>query len=78
MDEARHLRHQPVKSPEPVLTAPQWKSISRVAEMGNSGTGAANDYSVRIDNVTVTDVEHLRREIDSRQRLQMMRYAGRP
>ncbi|AGP62900.1 Gp15 protein [Mycobacterium intracellulare subsp. yongonense 05-1390] len=43
-----------------------------------AGGGYSPDYSVRIDNVTVSDVEAMRREIDSRQRLQMMRYGGRP
>lgn len=39
---------------------------------------AENDYSIHLDSVTVKDVNELQRELSSQQRLQMMRYAGRP
>ncbi|ORA07765.1 transglycosylase family protein [Mycobacterium arosiense] len=69
--------------PEPILNNEQWGNLQTIAAQGMptpdpkaiGGTGP--DYSVRIENVTVKDVNELQREIDSRQRLQMMRYAGR-
>ena len=64
--------------PEPVLTSGQWDVLSRASEgLGTSGVGR-NDYSIKIENIQVQDVAALQRELDSRQRLQMMRYAGRP
>jgi hypothetical protein len=73
------------KRPEPmaVFTGQQWGTLqalanNEVAAPDPAAMGGTNDYSVRIDNVTVKDVNEMQREIDSRQRLQMMRYAGRP
>lgn len=68
------------RKPEIVLTGRQWDDISAAAANVPLEPAAVpgNDYSVRIENVTVKDVNELQREIDSRQRLQMMRYAGRP
>lgn len=70
--------------PEPILNPQQFDNLQAIASQGmpqldpKAANGYAPDYSVRIDNVTVSDVEAMRREIDSRQRLQMMRFAGRP
>ncbi|WP_136244401.1 transglycosylase family protein [Mycobacterium intracellulare] len=71
--------------PEPILSPTQFDDLHAIASRGMpeldpemAGGGYSPDYSVRIDNVTVSDVEAMRREIDSRQRLQMMRYGGRP
>lgn len=72
--------------PEPILNADQWANVSKVASRGGEvmrpdpNQGATNDYSVNFgpQSVTVTDVNELKREIDSQARLQMMRYAGRP
>jgi tape measure domain-containing protein len=68
------------KRPEMVLTPPQWAEIQAAAAQPplEAAVTQGNDYSVRIENVTVSDVNEMQREIDSRQRLQMMRYAGRP
>ncbi|WP_104151030.1 transglycosylase family protein, partial [Mycobacterium intracellulare] len=70
--------------PEPILNPQQFDDLHAIASRGmpeldpKVASGYAPDYSVRIENVTVSDVEAMRREIDSRQRLQMMRFAGRP
>lgn len=69
--------------PEPILNADQWGDLHAVASQGMpkpdpAAVGGRNDYSVRIDNVTVKDVNELQRELDSRQRLQRWRYGGRP
>lgn len=70
--------------PEPILNPAQFDDLHAIASRGmpeldpKVASGYAPDYSVRIENVTVSDVEAMRREIDSRQRLQMMRHAGRP
>ena len=66
--------------PEPVLTGDQWNVMTKATEsLSKPGAhGRGGDYSIKIENLQVTDVEHLRRELDSRQKLQMMRYAGRP
>jgi hypothetical protein len=70
------------KRPEPILNSQQWDSVQAAAKHQVAepvpGVGSSSDYSVRINNVTVTDVNELKNQIDSRQRLQMMRYAGRP
>lgn len=70
--------------PEPILSPGQFDDLHAIASQGmpeldpKAASGYSPDYSVRIENVTVSDVEAMRREIDSRQRLQMMRHAGRP
>lgn len=69
--------------PEPILNADQWGDLHAIAAKGMPSPDpkairGGDDYSVRIESVTVSDVEAMRREIDSRQRLQMMRFAGRP
>lgn len=70
--------------PEPILNPQQFDTLHAIASQGmpeldpKVASGYSPDYSVRIENVTVSDVEAMRREIDSRQRLQMMRFAGRP
>ncbi|ARV82049.1 hypothetical protein LFT51_12765 [Mycobacterium intracellulare subsp. chimaera] len=69
--------------PEPILNDQQWGDMHAIASQGMpmpdpAAVGGRNDYSVRIDNVTVKDVNELQREIDSRQRLQRWRYGGRP
>jgi hypothetical protein len=71
------------RRPEPILSTNQWGDLAEIAsrdmpELDPRAAGASNDYSVHIDSVTVKDVEEMQRTIDSRQRLQMMRYAGRP
>jgi len=72
------------KRPEPILNDNQWGTLQAIAGQSmpapdpSAGGAYAPDYSVRIDSVTVKDVNELQREIDSRQRLQMMRHAGRP
>jgi hypothetical protein len=70
--------------PEPILNGPQMDNLQAIASQGSPTPdpkafgGGGNDYSVRIENVTVKDVEEMQREIDSRQRLQRFRYGGRP
>ncbi|OBJ86976.1 hypothetical protein [Mycobacterium sp. 1245852.3] len=70
--------------PEPILNPQQFDDLHAIASQGmpeldpKAANGYAPDYRVQIENVTVSDVEAMRREIDSRQRLQMMRHAGRP
>lgn len=59
------------RRPEPVLTQDQWDLMSKTS------TGARS-YGINIENVQVKDVEELSRTLDQRQRLAMMRYAGRP
>lgn len=68
--------------PMPVFTSPQWGTLnaianSDVAQPDPAMMGGA-DYSVKIDSVTVKDVADLERQMSSKQRLQMMRHAGRP
>src|SRR6185369_13192061 len=43
-----------------------------------SSAGTHNDYSVHVQSVTVKDVNELQQSLGDKQRLQMMRYAGRP
>lgn len=70
--------------PEPILNADQWGDMHAIAAQGmpeldpKAANGYAPNFSVNIDSVTVKDVNELQREIDSRQRLQMWRHAGRP
>lgn len=70
--------------PEPILNPQQFDDLHAIASQGmpeldpKAANGYSPDYRVQIENVTVSDVEAMRREIDSRQRLQMMRFAGRP
>lgn len=69
--------------PEPILNDEQWGNLHAIASQGMPAPDpkafrAGDDYSVRIENVTVKDVNEMQREIDSRQRLQRMRYGGRP
>ncbi|AFC54282.1 aggregation-promoting factor C-terminal-like domain-containing protein [Mycobacterium paraintracellulare] len=70
--------------PEPILNAAQWDNIGALAKRSQtmvpdpSQSAYSPDYSVRIDSVTVKDVNELMSEANSRQRLQMMRHAGRP
>ncbi|DAZ90353.1 phage tail tape measure protein [Mycobacteroides abscessus] len=68
------------KSPEPVLTGRQWSDISTAAARQPLDPAAlqGNDFSVRMENVNVKDVNELMGQIESKQKLQMMRYAGRP
>lgn len=71
------------KRPEPILNDQQWGNLQAIASQGMptpdpKAFRGGDDYSVRIDQVTVKDVNELQREIDSRQRLQRMRYGGRP
>lgn len=72
------------KRPEPILNADQWGDMHAIAAQGmpqldpKAANGYAPNFSVNIDSVTVKDVNELQREIDSRQRLQMWRHAGRP
>lgn len=73
-------------APEPmaVFTPEQWGALGKVAKGVNMtpnphyGGTYAPDYSTRIDNVTVKDVNELISEANSRSRLAMMRHAGRP
>jgi len=64
--------------PEPVFSPGQWDVLSSATESLQTAGVGANDYSIRIENLHVQDVANMQRELDSRQRLQMMRYAGRP
>lgn len=69
--------------PEPILNDEQWGNLHAIASQGMPAPDpkafrGGDDYSVRIDQVTVKDVNELQREIDSRQRLNRMRYGGRP
>lgn len=73
-------------APEPmaVFTPEQWGTLGNLAKGTNMtpnphyGGTYAPDYSTRIDNVTVKDVNELISEANSRSRLAMMRHAGRP
>lgn len=56
--------------PETVLTQDQWDALGAVDPQHRYGTYIAN--------VTVADVNELKREMDKRDRLNVMRYAGRP
>lgn len=62
--------------PEPVFSSQQWDAIKTATI--DPAEAKANDYSIKIDNVTVSDVNSLKKELDDKQMLQMMRYAGRP
>jgi hypothetical protein len=72
--------------PEPILNGQQMDNLQAIASQGmptpdpkaNGGGGA--DYSMHFGegSIVVKDVEELQRELDSRQRLQRWRYAGRP
>lgn len=69
--------------PEPILNPQQFDNLQAIASQGMpmpdpAAVGGRNDYSVNISGVTVTDVNQLMSEASSRQRLQMMRHAGRP
>lgn len=69
--------------PEPILNDEQWGNLHAIAAKGMPAPDpkairGGDDYSVHIERVTVTDVNEMQREIDSRQRLQRMRYGGRP
>ncbi|WP_301119768.1 phage tail tape measure protein [Mycolicibacterium fortuitum] len=65
--------------PEPVLNGRQWDQISAAAAQPVlPAEYGSNDYSVRVENVTVKDVGEMERELSAKQRLQMMRHAGRP
>lgn len=69
--------------PEPILNDEQWGNLHAIAAQGmpqpdpRAISGGGNDYSVHLQ-ATVTDVNQLMSEASSRQRLQMMRHAGRP
>lgn len=69
-----------LRKPEVVLTPPQWEDIRTAATKAplEPAVAGGNDYSIHLDSVTVKDVNELQRELSSQQRLQMMRYAGRP
>lgn len=43
-----------------------------------NSAGTHNDYSVHVQSVTVKDVNEMSQSMADKQRLQMMRYAGRP
>lgn len=68
------------KSPEPVLTGRQWADVSTAAARQPLEPGAlqGNDYSIKVDNINVKDVDELMGQLNDKQKLQMMRYAGRP
>ncbi|DAZ90155.1 phage tail tape measure protein [Mycobacteroides abscessus] len=68
------------KSPEPVLTGRQWADVSTAAARQPLDPGAlqGNDYSIKVDSINVKDVDELMGQLNDKQRLQMMRYAGRP
>jgi hypothetical protein len=68
------------KNPEMVLTPHQWADLSSAATRAplEPATTQGNDFSVRIENLQVKDVDELQRELNTRQRLQMMQHAGRP
>lgn len=70
------------KRPEPILSDQQGSYLKALASQppgkyDSSSAGVSNDYSVRIDSVTVKDVEAMSREISDQQRLQVMRHNGR-
>lgn len=65
-------------TPEMVLTQEQWDSVT--AGAANAPLHPAEqslDFSTHIGQVHVADVDELKREMDSRGRLAMMRYSGR-
>jgi len=69
-----------LRKPEVVLTPNQWDDIHSAASKAplEPAVTGGNDYSVRVENVTVKDVDELQRELSTQQRLQMMRHGGRP
>jgi TP901 family phage tail tape measure protein len=67
------------RTPEHVLTERQWADVSAAAAAEPVLPGMSpSDYSVHIGEVRVADADAMQREISARQRLQMMRHAGRP
>lgn len=58
--------------PEPVLTPQQWDSINRV------GAAEGRGPLVKIDTIYGMSPEDVASQIESKQKLAMMRYAGRP
>lgn len=71
------------QQPEPILNAAQWDNIGALAKsqrtmVPDPNQGSSYDYRVVIENPVVKDVNELMSEASSRQRLQMMRHAGRP
>ena len=70
--------------PEPIFNPQQFANIQAIANKSPSqldpaaGGTYAPDYRVMIENVTVKVVNDLQRQLSDRQRIQMMRYGGRP
>jgi hypothetical protein len=73
------------KRPEPILNDQQWSALNAAVAPPASGPdpsamGGGHDYSMNFaeGSITVKDVAELEAQLSSRQRLQMMRFAGRP
>lgn len=70
------------KRPEPILNDQQWAALNAAvaapASPPDPSANGGHDYSVTMNNVTTTDADALADKISAKQRLQMMRYAGRP
>lgn len=62
------------QQPEPVFTDTQWQQISQMLPPESSGP----NFGVHIEHLYTQDADDLKRQIDSQQRLAMMRYSGRP
>ena len=58
--------------PEKILTQKQWDSLAKLSPSGNSGP------MVKIDAIYGLSPEDVASQIESKQKLAMMRYAGRP
>jgi len=61
------------KRPEPVFTDAQWSTVEKLSTSEGGG-----NFGVRIENLYATDADDVKRQIDSQQKLAMMRYSGRP
>ena len=66
--------------PMAVFTGDQWGTLKNIAsqDVAKPVAGGGPDFSIHLANVTVKDVNELESQLSSKQRLQMMRYAGRP
>lgn len=67
--------------PMAVFTGDQWGTLKTLAsqDAAKPVPGGGPDFSVNLHgDITVKDVKELEAQLNSKQRLQMMRYAGRP
>lgn len=63
------------KQPEPVFSGAQWKNMEQAAANHSSG---GHDFSVTFNGPVGGDANDIARQIQDKQRLAVMQYAGRP